>query len=160
MPTPAPTVPYSDAALVAELQNDPVHMGYAPLLNAAQGPQEALLVALINSDASPGSGTVKGDPVSGTDLVALLDPTELNALSSANFDQINLLLRLPVVPIGDPKFQSWLTGIWSAGNCPNSNSVIVAKSTRTGSRAEVLWGTGVDISDAQMLAAIHTIKGT
>jgi hypothetical protein len=167
--TPAPTTSFSLAALTSELVNDPVGMGYAPLITA-KIPDP--IVALLNSLTSPGAGGVSAlgaiaggftltnqqffqNTIIATALFQTL-PTLSAALQAGWANVFNWCMKgsdIPLSAADNPNFQSLLQGMVSTGLLTQAqmNSI----NGRTGSRAEVLWGAGTIITISQVNNALR-----
>lgn len=132
---------FSLASLKAELTNDPKHLGYAALNTAGNLAQ---IVTLLTESVGPGTGQVANDPITGSALLGLLNPTELDAQSVSVKQTLALYTPASSVKIGSDAFLNWITGQFTVGASPLSNAALLAASVRTGSRAEVLWAAGAN----------------
>ncbi len=141
--------PYNAVNLKAEFHNDPLHLDYAALSGAPGG-----LQALINNQTGPGSGIIAHEPITGAAFLRLINPNDLGVLTIAQTGQVNIYAGADSVAIGDDDFQSWILGLFTAGNASDTHSALVAAATRTGSRAEVLWGAGTNVPIGDIQDAI------
>lgn len=149
VPTVAPTNPYSVSLLITELKTDPLSLGYAALISADN---IAALSALLNSRSGQGTGPVAGDTLNAVQFRDLIDPTDAgNMLASATTALVFHVGALDV-DVGNPKRQAILNTILSQYSATLAN--VQATYTRTGSRAEVLWGNGTIVSDSDIESAI------
>lgn len=136
------TVPYTITALHNEIHNDPAHLGYSTIGFGAIGG----LQAAINSLTGAGSAPVPADPISGAKLLSIINANEIDTLTIGQKQDLQLYTSAQSVNIGDPSFQDWILGVFTNGAAPISHAALSAAASRTGSRAEVLWGTGTNVS--------------
>ena len=158
------------AALASELSTDPASMGYAALIAAGNVNG---IVALINSLTSPGAATItlssvpKNTFLAGTLAAAVRlgvgigtdNQTQLSAAILAKWGAVFSQARA-----ADPGSAIDLTLMTSAalGN-PVTDLVMAqaeytALTSRTGTRAEVLWGAGTAPANEDVIAALASLS--
>lgn len=133
--------PYTDAALLAYLQAHPV------IFPATRSP--ASVAAIMNSlTLTPAlTGAVPNDPMSVDAFMTLFKGTEAAIFTALHLAHIGAITRGSVVRIGHVEVQSWLTTVFTSVLFPSTNAAIVAAATRTGTPAEVQFGTGFVITN-------------
>ena len=142
------TVIFSE--LVTELQTDPLTLGYASLLAAGN---DAAVYALLNDKSGPGSGSIDREFVNAGTLQSNVVATEYLALTAA---QRELWLSLMVASQGNVEVinnevRNQIIEVWGPATTTRTN--MSALQTRTGSRAEVLWGDGAVVSYSEIARA-------
>jgi len=140
---------YSIQALHDEIHNDPKTL-YAA---AKAGGDLGAMQVILNGLSGPGIGVIPHEPISGSGLLALIDPNELAVLTIPQNTTLKDYLDASLVSIGDSKFQTYITGLFPQVNAPNTFEAVVAASTRIGTRAEVLWGANKSVSLSDLQAA-------
>lgn len=134
------------AALLAEIEADPKHLGYKALSDEG-------MVALLNTTGAS-SETCTPAPYSGLALGALLDFGEINDTTKVSAFGQTLLLKLMDEPIdlANAPVLSNLQKILAA--CPNSLAALnAAAGPQPCSRAEALFGRGMQITLDELLPA-------
>jgi cytochrome P450 len=140
---------FTIAALRTELDTDPKGLGYAARRAQSNAP-EALAARLNERGASAESVTQTYLRVE--DVVAALVRAEYDALSAAGKDYLGVVLSAPQVKTGDATLRAQLGQLFGAGTTTRTN--LLALATRSASRAEVLWGEGFAVTDAQAADAL------
>lgn len=126
--------------LKAELDNDPLAVGYATMSNfeAANA---------LNTIGLTGE-TVAVASVTPTDLQSAVIATEYLALIEAERDLWQALLSVERVEVRNQNIRDQVTSIWAPGTTTLIN--LSALQTRSASRAEALWGDGAVVTQNQV----------
>lgn len=133
--------------LAAEITTDPTSLGLVALRDA--GSDQALADALN----LPRAGiTVNRNDLSGRELLNAVVLSEYTALTQANRDLWQALLTIAPLDATDTQTRTTVGAIFAAGTTTRTN--LVALSTRPGSRAEQLWGTGTRITALDVSRAL------
>lgn len=137
-------------ALRAELTGDPLALGYAPLIAAgdARG-----LAALLNAPTGPGAAPVDQSVVPAYTLFECIVPAEWSALTAANQQRIQTILAMGQVDIQGANTRGAFLAAFAAGTTTRAN--LQAVQTRTGSRAEALFGAAASVSAEQVADALY-----
>lgn len=141
--TVAATQPYTAANLQTEINSGPYHTTFAPQVTAQDWPDIATLLNDVNGSAN---GPVYHADITGAQLLAAVNPAELGSLSSNDKDTFKFYTDSAEVVISDANLQSWLAATFTQLSQPLSHAALAALQTRTGSRAEVLWGAGTVVT--------------
>lgn len=149
------------AALKTELQDDPAARVYAPHVPAAPGALADLLNAQSDSMAKERMVTARGimasyglGPTAGA---AFLDKMEaLSASVPAIKWAMKFLQTEAGIDVGEPATQSMLTSLIGVGGITQPEvDGIKAMALQPASRAEVLFGVGTRIGEADVRAALE-----
>lgn len=145
------------AALRAEITSDPLSLGYAPLVE--NGDDEAV-VELLNDPAGKGAGSVAMSYRTKGEFLLAIAPAVmgLSALSDdlqRKWDRmLGLLTATDVVQVGHPGVAGLLDLAIADGVITSEQKVAIL--TRTGSRAEVLFGPGSTVTPFDVGTARNT----
>lgn len=117
------------------------------------GKSDGDIAKILNDAAGAEAGSIDVEYVLPEQLQQAVVASEYEALGVDDVERRlwDSLLSLPRVPVKHANIRGQVLAIWDAGTTTRSN--LAALQTRTGSRAEVLWGDGVVISPDQVLAA-------
>lgn len=137
--TVAATVPYTAANLKTEIQSGPLAATLGPLVTATNYVQVAIDLNDVNG---PANGPVYHADITGAQLLAAVNPTELASLSSNDQQTFKFYTDSADVVISDANLQTWLGSTFTQLSQPLSHAALAALQTRTGSRAEVAFGAG------------------
>lgn len=144
------------AVLKDELENDPKSIGYQSKINLGQ---DLAVAGLINATTGPGAETIslptisKGQFLLGIAPVGLTLPTK-SAEIQAKWDRIILLASsADVVDIGNPTVGLLLQA--AIADELITPEQVAAFATRTGSRAEVLFGVGTLVRHEDIAKALR-----
>ena len=145
----------SHAALLVELQTDPMQLGYAAPL--AIGNLDAL-ATLLNSLTSPGAAlislpTVTHDQFELGLAPALLGFSSLPSNIQAKWQPILDALNSSSTIVIDTQTMGLLSIAVSDGVMTSAQAVAIYQ--RIGTRAEVLFGAGTVVQDSDLSAAIR-----
>ncbi len=143
-------------ALTSELRNDPAGLGYSA--NVESG-NDAANAALLNSLTGAGAGSVPSDPMARDQVLLNLAPALITLASlsdtlQAKWDRIlSVLQSADTLAIGNTNVQGLFTAAVSDGVL-TSEQAAAFPATRTGSRAEVLFGNGTVVTDEDVAGAL------
>lgn len=155
VPTVAATTPFTLAALKAEIANaaSPLFSAYQSHPNPATvAADEIAIAALLNDPTNAGKGPIPGDPITPAVFRSCFEAADVLAITQAqNFAMFFQFGMTDNMDVGNPRKQAIIDALLAA--YPNTLAQIQATYTKTGSRAEVLWGKGTIITDAQVQAA-------
>lgn len=143
MTTVAATQPYTAANLQTEINSGPYHTTFAPQVTAQDWPDIATKLNDVNGSAN---GPVYHADITGAQLLAAINPSELAALSSNDQQTLKFYTDSADVVISSAELQTWLGATFTQLSQPLSHAALAALQTRTGSRAEVLWGAGTQVT--------------
>jgi hypothetical protein len=149
-------MPLTPTALAAEITNDPLALGYAALKAAGN---DAAIAALLNAPTGAGSGSVYLTAVTVQSLILQLQSTadwDLLTASGASFNSLQLLTLMQPLDCSQADIRTVLTHVFS-GLSTASKTALAAAVARTGSRAEVLFGAGVVVSNTDVAVALGRI---
>jgi len=147
--------------LKTELQTDPAGLGYAPHIPHAPGTLADMLNAQSATMAKPRMITARGimasyglGPAAGA---AFMDKLEgLSAGVPAIKWAMKFLQTEAGIDVGEPATQLMLTSLIGAGGITAAEiDGIKAMALQPASRAEVLFGAGTQISEADVRAALE-----
>ena len=144
------------AALKVELDTDPKAMGLTQYTEKDSGTPAVLL----NARTGVGAGPVPNDALTGATILVNLDPDEYIKLGQADaldIQRLQVLLTLASIGgqginLGDTKALAIFVKLLSV-SMPTTAANLSALATRQGSRAEVLFGTGVSVSSDDIVKA-------
>lgn len=140
-------MPLATAALAAELNTDPKALGYKV---AGEFRSDYDLAGLLNA---VGTDTIFKSYTDIADVIAAINMTEYGALSTANKTFLNeVILKGQRLKTGDAGLRSTIGSIFAAGTA--TRTALVATASRAASRAEVLWGEGVQVTDVDVATAL------
>jgi hypothetical protein len=135
--------------LLAELQGDPHGLGYAAYL--AAGDDDAL-VDLLNATPRDGE-TVVVTSLPSSFLTAVIPANEWTALTDAQRTYLLTLVTQQEINLTVPYVYENLTTIFPVTT--QAGQQIRTRTTRLGSRAEVLWGAGAWVRTADIVRAVR-----
>lgn len=141
-------MPVDYAALKNEIDTDPATIGYAPLVTSGD---DVGIANLLNQVRAGTSITKAFIPLE--DVLAAIVKTEFDSLTSAQKTVVDQFIRGTRIKSGDANMRATLGALFAAGTTTRAN--LVALSTRTGSRAEVLFGEGIVIGHADVARALR-----
>ena len=124
------------AILASELTTDPTALGYAPHVT---GGADGTLAELLNRPRSTIS--VKRSVIQTWEIIAATDATDYGALFATAKDIYKTLVSAGIVDVSDAQIRTILSMLFPAGSA--TRTALVARLSRTGSRAEQLFGVGV-----------------
>lgn len=129
----------NSADVKAEIQSDPVAIGYGTWATAAD---DGRIHGLMSD---PSKRAITNIVLASQAVIALFDPTEYLALTDLKLQQLNVLLGPGTVNLGQQNIRSILTGILpSAGASAVSIGSYYLSQVRTQSRlAELRWDLAV-----------------
>jgi hypothetical protein len=136
------------AQLAAEVNNDPSTLGLVALKTA--GSDQAIADAL-NLVRATITGINRND-ISAKELMAAVVLAEYTALTQANRDLWQALLTIAPLDAQDTQTRTTVGAIFGTGTTTRTN--LQALASRTGSRAEQLWGTGTRVTALDVSRAL------
>lgn len=130
--------------LATELNTDPTSRGYAPYIASGDD------VGLAKNINQTGAGIVERVTVTSDIFQTAVVFSDYSALTDQQRSLWQTIVTASVqngVQVKDAKIRAQIVAIWPAGSVTRAN--LVAMQTKSGSRAEVLWGelTVVNTSD-------------
>lgn len=137
------------AVLANEINTDPNTLGYAPFVSAGD---DMGVAALLNQIRAGISITKSYVPIE--DVLAAIVKTEFDSLTSANKTVVDQFVRGTRVKTGDANMRTTMAALFASGTTTRAN--LVALATRTGSRAEVLFGENTAITHADVARALRS----
>lgn len=139
------------AVLKTEIQTDPSGIGYAP--NVASGNDVAVAAQLNEVRITAPAFAINRGEVSSRLVVNEFDATEFGALTTNQLQQLSIITQFGTVDLGDASTRQILGAIFPSGG-PTRTS-LTALSTRSCSRAEFLFGLGVNVSQSDVAKALR-----
>jgi hypothetical protein len=132
--------------LKAEIQTDPVALGYAAVAGDTQD-----LADKLNA-IRPGS-TIQRSTIASAEFVNCLVLADYVALSDPQRAYVALIALLPNIPTtAGNQVRTNLLAIFGVGTATRGNVAAIVQ--RTGTRAEELFGAGVSVAHADVAAAL------
>lgn len=151
----AATIALTAANLWDEMQNGP----YATQITAL-GAGDQAIANLLNDKNGTANGEVAHGDVQGNMLAGLLDYGEVRASISGNDALIwNGMIAASPVKIGSVNVQNFINAVFTQGSFPNCRAALQLYYTQTGSRTEVVFGTGESVT-AQQVNIARVNSGT
>jgi hypothetical protein len=141
-------VPVTIAALRTEIDTDPKALGYATLKLQTNGP-EAVAAKLNEVGAS--AETLFKSYVPLEDMLAEIVFSEYSGWSAAQKTNIDQFLRGLRIRTGSANMRTTLGALIPTGA---SRTAMVALASRSATRAEILFGEGVRVTDQQVAEAL------
>lgn len=141
-------------ALKSELVNDPAALGYAP--HIASG-NDGALAAILNDLALGTSKGYKLD-VASVDAATLqcgVQASEYVALTQPMRELWQAIISASIggVPVKNQQLRLQIGAVWAANT--NSRANMLAMQTRSCTRAELLFGEGVQVTPADIAIALR-----
>ncbi len=135
-------MPFTLVELRAEIERAP----YA-------GKSDGDIAAMLNDKAGAESASIDVEWVEPWQLQAAVVASEYEAVTITDAERRmwSDLLRLPRIPVKNANIRGQVLAIWAAGTTTRSN--LGNLQSRTGSRAEVLWGDGATVDFDEVLKA-------
>jgi hypothetical protein len=133
-------------ALTNEINTDPKSLGYA-------GKSDYEIAVLMNTRGASAETLFRMyTPIE--DIVASIVRSEYDALAAAGKTYLNeVVLKGSRVKTGDATLRSQLAALFGAGTTTRTNLTNVA--SRAASRAEILFGEDIEVSDADVARALR-----
>jgi len=129
------------AALKAELTNDPARLGYSGDTDPSNLTTAHADADLLNSLAT--SRTLPVDTVLTASVLAAVPIAELKALAAADREIFRLYVQTGELPVNDANVVGAFLDLFGPGTEARAN--LNALRTRPASRAEELFGEGVEV---------------
>ena len=149
MPLPAPTTPFTNAALLTEIQTDPLSLGYAAAFTSGG---DLATANLINRASGAGSGPVWRIAIPSLQILQTIVSADYMALTSLQLQQLSIILQIGTFDATNANTGATFAAIFTGK--PNTITAFTAMAQITGGRGQVLWGfayviTAQQISDAK-----------
>ena len=141
MSLPAPTVPFTYAALQAEITNDPLTLGYANLSDTQKA-------NLLNSTTSSGAGPVWRTNIPSLQVLQAIVSADYMALTALQLQELSTILQIGTFDATNTNTAATFSAIFTGK--PNTITSFTTLAIQTGGRAQVLWGIGAVISVQQI----------
>jgi len=141
-------VPVTIPALRTEIDTDPKALGYATLRTQSNGPEA---VAARMNEAGASAETLFKTYVPLEDMLAEIVFSEYSGWSAAQKTNIDQFLRGTRIKTGSANMRTTLGALIPAGA---SRTALVALASRSATRAEILFGEGVTVTDQQAAEAM------
>ncbi len=129
--------------LKTELTTDPETLGYASFSD--RGAANKL------NEAGASSETIEVEEVSAVDIQGAVVGSEFSALSATAQRAWLAIVGLESVPVKNTNLREQILDIWGAGTTTRTN--LAALQTKSATRAEVLFGEGVSVSQSDVQKA-------
>ena len=142
-------MPFSLSGLKSELQADPSGLGYAPLIAGGNHTGCADALNLVRAGIS-----IARDLVQAHEIFEQIVPAEWVSLVATERERINQILSMGWVNVSGANTRAAFQAAFGAGTTTRAN--LLAYLTRQGSRAEQLFGSGVQISHDQIAQALKS----
>jgi hypothetical protein len=139
---------FDPALLRTELQTDPQAIGYAPHVQAAR---DQVIADLLNLTRTGAAYQQFRGVVSAYEIINATDPAEWAALTAQEKQRYQTLTGAGQVDLSNANLRAMFSAMFAANT--TTRAALLAIATRTGSRAEVLFGPGVTVTAAQIGAA-------
>jgi hypothetical protein len=139
MANPAPTTPFTIAALTSEINTDPTNVGYAAVKSAGR---QAILNLLTSLTANPGAGPVWRTKIPAIQVIQTIVPADFLALTAIQLQQMALLglsAESTVTFDATNTNMNTIFGSIFAGKT-TTLAAFTAMAQQTGGRNQVLWG--------------------
>lgn len=146
-------MPIDYSQLKTELQTDPKVIGYAVLIT--QGNDQAV-ADLINARSGPGSASVFRNDVAPREIINAVASADFTAATQIIISKIQLMFQAAPLDCTLANVRGNLQGIFAASTVGTQNAV-TAVCSRTGSRAEVLFGAGIVVSAGDVGKALRGV---
>ena len=131
-----------------EIDTDPKTLGYATLWAQTNGPEA---VAAKMNEAGASAETIFKGYVQTEEILAEIVLADYNALTAAQKTTLDQFLRGSRVKTGSSNMRATIAALFPAGA---TRTALIALASRSASRAEVLWGEGVRVSDTDVANAM------
>ena len=141
-------MPIDPSALKTELTTDPVGMGYV-LATPIEDSDVGNIRTLINASGR----TVDRELAENREVVEAIRPAEFEALSVEKRDLVLLMLQPVVLDLRNANIRSAFASAFGAGTTTRTN--LIALQTKTGSRAEELFGESVTVGSRDIARALR-----
>jgi hypothetical protein len=148
---------YTAAALATELNSDPKTLGYAAWIPVKSTGGNNNICNLINSLTGNGAATIQQTTMTAAQIAAILLPLFANAtaLTAAQYGYYGVMFNMIMAQQGPIT----LSVLANFSTQMITNNILTAPQAtalgqRTGSRAEVLWGQGIVVTEQDVEVAL------
>jgi hypothetical protein len=135
-------------------------MGTKALVSVAEGgtgtvSQDASIAALLNATTGPGAGTVFNSAVTLQQIISCIAATDFAAATALQMQKLQFLFAgSATLDATIATTRTIVLGIFSGASAGTINA-LTAIASRAASRAEVLWGAGTVIGQADVSMALR-----
>jgi len=150
-------MPMTDQQLAAELQADPLGLGYGPLVTSGH---DAGLAALLNARSGPGAGVVVEPVLAKGDFVLAILPGVMridglaDAATKSKWQRLwEAIQASESFRVADPRIAFLLDTAVADGVLTAPERAAVGR--RAGSRAEALWGAGASVKTSDISRSLR-----
>ncbi len=140
-------------SLKNEFQNDPLSLGYSGQI--AIGNDTGLAV-LINSLTGSGTASIFRNDVLPKEVVNVIQPGDFAGASQIAISKLNLLFIATPIDVTLSGVRANFQNIFS-GTATLNSGFLGSIATRTGSRAEVLFGPGTNVTSQDVSKAFGRV---
>lgn len=131
------------AALHTEITTDPLAIGYA-------GKTDQQIAALINALTGPGAASIFRNDIAYQEIINAINSADFAGLSALQIAKLQLF-QGQLLDATKSNIRTIFLGIFTG--LTNTINSLTALASRTGSRAEVLWGIGTVIQWSDVAAS-------
>ena len=145
-------------ALKSELLNDPANLGYAVPIAAEDDPSVAAIINQIRSGtaADGKSYSLFRKDILPKEIVNCIAAADFTGSTQLQIAKLNLLFVSSPIDASLANVRANFQGIFSAASA-GTIAALAAVAVRNGSRAEVLFGIGTNITSSDIATALrHT----
>lgn len=134
--------------LSVEIATDPGALGYASHVASGNDGAVAELLNRIRVGI-----VINRDTITPNELFEAIVPSEWAAASAQEKQRIGLILAMPTVDLRGPNTKAALQAAFGPGTTTRAN--IIAMLSRSGSRAEQLFGSGTRVDHSDVAVALR-----
>ena len=132
-----------------ELNNDPQSIGYATHITSGA---HSTLAFMLN-DTATYSASVDVEFITAIEAQAAVDDSDFDALNANDLRRWLIIISLrDGIPVKNANIRAQVLAIWAPGTTTRSN--LAGLQTKTGTRAEELWGDGSFINHTHVAIAL------
>lgn len=136
-------------ALKNEFLTDPTGLGYAAPRAAGNHTELARLINQVQGTISVYRGMI-----GSWELLACVNPTEYSALTADNKQLLQIVLACVTVDTTDSGLRAIVASVF--GPATATRAAMIARASRSGSRAEQLFGTNTVITTSDVAIALKS----
>lgn len=133
---------FTIALLAGELTSDPQTVGYSGAVT------DAAKSALVNQRTGNGSASVFRNDIKTAEIVNAIVAADFAVLTAVQVQKLALMLQAGILDATQANVRTIFLGIFAG--MANTITALTALASRTGSRAEVLWGCGTVVTEQQI----------
>jgi hypothetical protein len=148
-------MPFTEAALAAELDNDPKALGYEVMVDSNGNHDVGLVTEALNTPGRSGE-TLIADRVETETIAGAIVRTEWNSLpADAKTFLADVVLSGPWVRTGSATMRANLAALFPAGS--QTRDAMIALASRPAARAEILFGADGLVTAGQVEEAFYDL---